>query len=63
MKSIVQRQVGNQHLELLVLVPQLPQPTNLGGPEAIELPIPAVERLIGDLKLVPDLAHRVLDSA
>ena len=42
----VQRQVGNQLFELLVLVPELAQLPDLGCPETAKLLLPAVERLL-----------------
>lgn len=55
---LVQGQVGNQLLELPVLIPQLAQLPDLRRAEAAVLLLPAVERLLGDLELAADLDDR-----
>ena len=54
----VQCQIGDQPLELAVLVFQLLEPSDFRPPHADELLLPAVERRLRDAHLPADLVHR-----
>jgi len=54
---LVQRQIGDQPLELLVLVLEFFEPAQLGDAHSPVLLLPAVEGLLGDLKLTADLSY------
>src|SRR5439155_13909319 len=54
-RGAVERQVRDCGLQPPVLLAQLPQLAQLGRADAVVLPLPAVERRLGDAELTADL--------
>src|SRR5439155_10748753 len=55
---LVQREIGDHALQAAILVPELAQLPELAHAQVAKLPLPAVERGLGDLELPADVRHR-----
>jgi hypothetical protein len=55
---LVQAQIGDEALELAILLPELTQLAELTEPQGAEALLPPIERLLADAELAADLADR-----